>query len=73
MQEFCRVLFDAIDQSFNLKLPSAANEDQAMIGDGVEENNSKAPTSMSEMYEGVSQGFVKCLKCGYESLREDRF
>ena len=71
MQEFCRVLFDAIDQSFNLKLPSAADDDQAMIGEGVD--NSKVPTSMSEMYEGVSQGFVKCLLCGYESLREDRF
>ena len=29
--------------------------------------------SMSEMYEGVSQGFVKCLACSYESIRQDRF
>ena len=29
--------------------------------------------SMSEMYEGISQGFVKCLNCGYESIRPDRF
>ena len=30
-------------------------------------------TSMSDMYEGISQGFVKCLQCGHESVREDRF
>ena len=29
--------------------------------------------SMTELYEGVSQGFVKCLVCGHESIREDRF
>lgn len=28
---------------------------------------------MSQMYEGVSQGFVKCLACGTESLRADHF
>ena len=28
---------------------------------------------MSTLYEGVSQGFCKCLKCGNESLRPDSF
>ena len=35
--------------------------------------NNVTDNSMSEMYEGVSQGFVKCLGCGYESIRQDRF
>ena len=35
--------------------------------------NNITDNSMSEMYEGVSQGFVKCLGCGYESIRQDRF
>ena len=70
MQEFCRVLFDAIDQSFKLRLPAAANGDQEMTD---EQLNNVTDNSMSEMYEGVSQGFVKCLTWGYESIREDRF
>ena len=68
MQEFCRVLFDAIDQSFKIRLPSAA---AAQNGD--QEQNNYSGITMTDLYEGVSQGFVKCLKCGNESIREDRF
>lgn len=28
---------------------------------------------MADIYEGVSQGFVKCLQCGHESIRQDQF
>jgi ubiquitin C-terminal hydrolase len=28
---------------------------------------------MTTLYEGLSQGYVKCLSCGYESLRPDKF
>ena len=27
---------------------------------------------MTDFYEGVSQSVVKCLKCGHESIREDK-
>jgi len=55
VQEFCRVLFDAIDQSFRLRLPNA---DANMDGEHT------SALSMTDIYEGVSQGFVKCLTCG---------
>ena len=29
--------------------------------------------SMTDLYEGQSYGFVKCLTCGYESKVPDRF
>lgn len=48
VQEFCRVLFDAIDQS---------------MGSNV----------ISKLFEGTTESFVRCLKCGYESKREDTF
>jgi hypothetical protein len=28
---------------------------------------------MTDFYEGISQSVVKCLKCGHESIREDKF
>ena len=28
---------------------------------------------MTNLYEGMSQSFVKCLTCDYESLRDDRY
>ena len=28
---------------------------------------------MADLYGGISQGFVKCLACGHESVREDRY
>ena len=28
---------------------------------------------MSVFYEGVVQSYVKCLECGYESARPDRY
>ena len=67
MQEFCRVLFDAIDQSFQLKIHKK-QEDEEMA-----EVETAPPLQMSDLYEGISQGFVRCLTCGYESVREDRY
>lgn len=55
VQEFCRVLFDAIDKSFKLKL----KEDDAVVTND---------SSMSDLYEGISQSYVKCLTCGNESV-----
>ena len=28
---------------------------------------------MAEIYEGLTQSYVKCLKCGNNSLRDDKF
>ena len=41
----------------------------------MKEEAETAPPSMqmTNLYEGLSQSFVKCLTCGYESLREDRY
>jgi ubiquitin carboxyl-terminal hydrolase 47 len=55
VQEFCRVLFDAIDKSFKLKL----KEDDAVVTND---------SSMSDLYEGISQSYVKCLTCRNESV-----
>mmetsp|Transcript_32739 Transcript_32739/g.56995 ORF Transcript_32739/g.56995 Transcript_32739/m.56995 type:complete len:1043 (+) Transcript_32739:920-4048(+) len=52
VQEFCRVLFDAIEQSVR------GTEQASMITD---------------LYEGVLHDYVKCLNCGTESRREDKF
>ena len=48
MQEFCRVLFDSIDQSLETK-------------------------SISKLFEGTSQSYVRCKECGRESTRDDTF
>lgn len=52
VQEFCRVLFDAIEQSV--------------------EGTSQANV-INELYQGTFIDYVKCLKCGQESCREDKF
>ena len=52
VQEFCRVLFDAIELSVN----------------GTFQEN-----MINELYEGTLIDYVKCLKCGNESRREDKF
>lgn len=52
VQEFCRVLFDAIEESVK------GTEQEKMI---------------TELYEGQYVDYVKCLKCGTESTREDKF
>lgn len=51
-QEFCRVLFDAIEDSVK-QTPQAR--------------------FINELYEGSLVDFVKCLSCGVESRREDKF
>lgn len=28
---------------------------------------------MTDFYEGLSQSYVRCLECGYESIQHDRF
>lgn len=52
VQEFCRVLFEAIEKS------------------GKESNQIKF---IQDMYEGKYADYVKCLACGNESTREDKF
>lgn len=52
VQEFCRVLFDAIEKSVK-------ETSQSQI--------------IQELYEGRYVDYVKCLKCGSESTREDKF
>jgi ubiquitin C-terminal hydrolase len=52
VQEFCRVLFDAIEDSVK-QTPQAR--------------------FINEVYEGSLVDFVKCLGCGVESRREDKF
>ena len=52
VQEFCRVLFDAIEQSM----------------EGTNQSN-----VINELYQGTYSDYVKCLNCGYESCREDKF
>lgn len=52
VQEFCRVLFDAIEESIK------GTEQEKMI---------------TELYEGLYVDYVKCLECGQESTREDKF
>ena len=52
VQEFCRVLFDAIEK-------------------GVKGTNQS--TIIQELYEGRYVDYVKCLRCGNESTREDKF
>ena len=52
VQEFCRVLFDAIEESIR------GTEQEKMI---------------TELYEGLYVDYVKCLECGNESTREDKF
>ena len=52
VQEFCRVLFDAIEQSV--------------------EGTSQANV-INELYQGTFIDYVRCLKCGQESCREDKF
>jgi ubiquitin C-terminal hydrolase len=52
VQEFCRVLFDAIEDSVK-ETPQAR--------------------FINEVYEGSLVDFVKCLGCGVESRREDKF
>jgi hypothetical protein len=54
VQEFCRVLFDAIDKSFRLRL--------------TEEVEQVYDASMTDLYEGLSQSYVKCHTCGTESI-----
>ena len=52
VQEFCRVLFDAIEKSVK---------------------DTKQSKIIQELYEGRYVDYVKCLKCGNESTREDKF
>jgi ubiquitin C-terminal hydrolase len=52
VQEFCRVLFDAIEESVK------GTEQEKMI---------------TELYEGLYVDYVKCLRCGHESNRQDKF
>lgn len=52
VQEFCRVLFDAIERSVKY----TAQE-----------------TIINDLYQGVLIDYVKCLTCGTESQREDKF
>lgn len=52
VQEFCRVLFDAIEESVK------GTDQEKMI---------------TELYEGNYVDYVKCLQCGHESIKEDKF
>lgn len=52
VQEFCRELFAAIEESVK------GTAQEKMI---------------TELYEGTYVDYVKCLKCGTESVREDKF
>ena len=52
VQEFCRVLFDAIERSVK---------------------GTPQSTLISDLYEGLLEDYVKCLTCGTESKREDKF
>jgi len=52
VQEFCRVLFDAIEESVK------GTDQEKMI---------------TELYEGDYLDFVRCLECGCESSRQDKF
>lgn len=51
IQELCRVLFEAIENSFL----------------DVEEN------FINDLYSGDTASIVRCLECGYQSERKDRF
>lgn len=53
-------MFDAIDKSFQLKLNQVDGEPQH-------------DASMTDLYEGLSQSYVKCHSCGNESVQHDRF
>jgi ubiquitin carboxyl-terminal hydrolase 47 len=60
VQEFCRVLFDKIDETFTAVLPGSAAE-----------SNSPSPllkekASMENFFKGMSASYVKCLNCGFE-------
>jgi ubiquitin C-terminal hydrolase len=52
VQEFCRVLFDAIERSVR---------------------DTAQASMITDLYEGVLHDYVKCLNCGTESRREDKF
>ena len=52
VQEFCRVLFDAIERSVK------GTAQESLIND---------------LYQGALIDYVKCLTCGSESKREDKF
>jgi len=51
IQELCRVLFEAIENSF-------LDSEQNFIND---------------LYSGDTDSIVRCLECGYQSKRKDRF
>lgn len=68
IQELCRVLFDALEQSFNI-----SNEDNLKKCEDINNEVNSNLDYINNLYEGKTESVVKCLTCGYESVKYDKF